>query len=113
MIDFDSLLVGTIIDVLGEDAPIFYRAAGVASLRVKGVFDARAKEVTGFSQMGLPISDQMPKLFLREADLVKAGIAASPGDKVTIGATDYQVSDVDPDSFGGIVLKLNQLVVPA
>lgn len=77
---------------------ITYTPNAGSPLAIKGVFDNAAVAVEGVISIR-PI-----------VRIVLSDLESEPlrGDQVTINSTDYTVSEVEPDSFGGATLILKK-----
>jgi len=100
---FDGL-TDAINSVFGESFTL--TRAGDAAVEVEGVFDARYYELIGDGNVA--ISDYQISVACRR-DAVGA---VAPGDRVDIRGTEFAVTDVRPDSEGGVVLALRLRQAP-
>lgn len=98
--DFSALNAG-VIDVLGQD--VAYQPRAAVALTVRGVFGDSAEANSHPDGVNA-------WLFIRVADFGDA--PPIRGDQVTVGAGQYRVYDVIPDTSGAARLELSEIVLP-
>lgn len=109
MIDFDALVLTPLVEkIFGESVLYAPALVGASSFAIQGVYDAEYKEVDPAGEMG--VTTYMPVLGVRSKAFVDlAQPLPLQGDKLTIVRTGekYIVKEVQPDSHGHLLLKLN------
>lgn len=86
---------------------VVYQSINGQSPTVKGIFDAQYILAKGDAESG--VESRGPAVFLRLADLPIPPGSDAP--ILTIGGTNYRVTERAPDGLGGVLLHLRAIVV--
>jgi hypothetical protein len=104
---FDSI-ASVVTAVMGEPEALTLTRAGEAPIEFRGLFDARSVEIV-YDNSDAVITEYQTFVFTRR-DAVPD---VHRDDVVTVRGATYRVTDIEPDSEGGVKLFLSQIDNPA
>ena len=105
-VDFDAL-GASVMNAFAEPVPVRYLPVDHGpEIQLRGIFDRYQVDV--MTQEGASMSIKSSKLSLRQAELPE-GFYPLQGDRVFVQGLTFDITDVQPDSFGWIFLPLGYI----
>jgi hypothetical protein len=105
-VDFDGLTSAAILAAFAVSGRVLFKRGHQPLMTIDGIFDRAQVEAMG--EDGAAFSIKKTLLSVRAADF-PPGVAPVAGDRVQIRGITFDVTDVQPDGMGWIVLPLGIL----